>query len=133
MLGDYGEVLVVDWGLAKVVGQDDADAAARSSAILSARAAGDDASFTMDGAIMGTPAYMSPEQARGEIEVLNARSDIYALGAILYEILALRPSVAGRSAQEIVDKVGQGSSFEDREVRWAEGLGDFHEQRPRPW
>ena len=62
----------------------------------------------MDGAIMGTPQYMSPEQARGEVETLAVRSDIYALGAILYHLLALRPPVTGRTAMEIVDKVARG-------------------------
>ncbi len=57
---------------------------------------------------MGTPQYMTPEQARGEVETLDARTDIYALGAILYHILALRPPVSGTDAMEIVGKVGRG-------------------------
>ena len=51
---------------------------------------------------------MAPEQARGEVEELDVRADIYSLGAILYHILALRPPVIGRTAMEIVDKVGRG-------------------------
>ena len=117
MLGDFGEVLVMDWGLAKVLG---GTSPARSpddpsrSAVFSARSVAGDASFTMVGSIMGTPAYMSPEQARGEIDALAAPSDIYALGTILFEILHLRPASAGSSAMEIVTKVGRG------EVLWSE-------------
>ena len=57
---------------------------------------------------MGTPQYMAPEQARGEVDSLDARADIYALGAILYHILVLRPAVSGKDAWEIVGKVGRG-------------------------
>ena len=78
MLGDYGEVILMDWGLAKVV----IEGEVRTEG-LSPR------TMTMDGVILGSPAYMSPEQAAGEIDKIDARSDLYALGAILYEILTL--------------------------------------------
>jgi serine/threonine protein kinase len=107
MLDDFGVVLVMDWGLAKVLSQKDAPAGdVTRSAVqtLPPEASG----ATLSGTIMGTPQYMSPEQARGEIETLDVRSDIYALGAILYHILALRPPVTGRTAMEVVGKVAEG-------------------------
>ena len=113
MLGEYGEVLVMDWGLAKVY--DPARAAEGAMFNATERTAvrvvsdtGDTGSMTMDGTILGTPKYMSPEQARGEIETLTARSDIYSLGGILYQILTLHPAVEGRDVHEVLVRVAKG-------------------------
>jgi tetratricopeptide (TPR) repeat protein len=78
LLGDFGEVLVLDWGLAK----DDAPP------LDSAPAADQPIDATQIGQIMGTPAYMSPEQSMGDSKLLTPRSDVWALGVILYELLA---------------------------------------------
>jgi serine/threonine protein kinase/pSer/pThr/pTyr-binding forkhead associated (FHA) protein len=112
MLGDFGEVLVMDWGLAKLLRRDDLVGKATDETMRSkvrpVPEAGSDGLGTVDGSIMGTPQYMAPEQARGEVDALDARTDIYALGAILFHLLYLRSPVSGRSAAEIVDKVGKG-------------------------
>jgi len=84
MVGTFGEVLVMDWGVAKRLGE--APTARSPSPEAPLRAA-----ETAHGTVLGTPAYMAPEQARGETERVDARADVYALGAILYFILTGRP------------------------------------------
>ncbi len=112
MVGAFGEVYVMDWGLALVVGtrQDEAARALRTDRSEAAARSPSQSIVTEDGAIVGTPSYMSPEQARGE--ELDARSDVYAIGAMLYTLLAGRAPYASagarRNGAEIVAAIRDG-------------------------
>jgi len=99
MVGAFGEVQVVDWGLAKVLGAH-ADRtgpeSAQASVVATVRSGGtSSAADSVVGSVMGTPPYMSPEQARGEVEGLDERTDVFALGSILCEILTGKPAYPG--------------------------------------
>jgi serine/threonine-protein kinase len=85
MLGDFGEVYVLDWGIARVAGE----AASRAS-FTDIDTLDDNTPATVAGTVLGTPGYMSPEQVRGDAD-LDGRGDVYALGCILFEILAGKP------------------------------------------
>lgn len=105
MVGEFGEVLVMDWGIAKILGSgDEIPREGSQDAAVAAMHLG----ATLEGSVMGTPQYMSPEQAAGEITEMDARSDIYSLGAILYAILTLRPPVEGADVHEVLEKVQTG-------------------------
>jgi serine/threonine protein kinase len=96
MVGPFGEVLVIDWGVAKLLGAVSvADPVPGSKTQAGVDYPGLVSDVTADGTVIGTPAYMAPEQARGEIVELDHRSDIYSLGAILYFLLVGEPPVRG--------------------------------------
>jgi tetratricopeptide (TPR) repeat protein/tRNA A-37 threonylcarbamoyl transferase component Bud32 len=102
VLGDYGEVIVLDWGLAKLVDRPE-DTLTPAVAVEHAEGRGE----TEAGQALGTPAYMAPEQAEGRWATVDRRSDVYGLGAILYEILADRPPFDGSATAEVLRKVAQ--------------------------
>ena len=103
IVGKYGETLVVDWGLAKAVGRADPSAGEQTLAPSSGGS-----SETLPGSALGTPAYMSPEQARGELNRLGPRSDVYSLGATLYCLLTGKPPFEGDDIGEILRAVQEG-------------------------
>jgi len=101
MVGRFGEVQIMDWGVAKIVGRKE-DTADR--VVVSDRQ-DDDANRTMAGSILGTPSYMSPEQARGEVNYMGPSSDIFSLGVILYELLALKTPWTAQTSAQVLDQV----------------------------
>jgi serine/threonine-protein kinase len=115
MVGSFGEVQVMDWGLAKVLargGETDDAAAGKEvfdhTVIATARTRSDDSDLSRAGSVLGTPSYMAPEQARGEVDRVNERADVFALGSILCEILSSRPAFCGRTSGEIQRKAALG-------------------------
>jgi serine/threonine protein kinase len=112
MVGPFGEVLVMDWGLAKIVRSESAGCARAAEAheeaavagLPSAPAAQDESTTvggrTAHGSVLGTPGFMSPEQARGEVDRLDERSDIFSLGAILRSLISTSPGDSTDGAGE---------------------------------
>lgn len=106
MLGEYGEVVVMDWGLAKLRGSAaDGDGETPPHRIHTLRSTG--AADTLHGTIKGTPAYMSPEQARGHVAAIDERSDVYSIGAILYECLTLKRPHEGVDPMAVIRAVAR--------------------------
>jgi serine/threonine protein kinase len=121
MVGAFGEVQVMDWGLAKVLaegGVADEETASRErqspqegTQIRTAHSSGSARGFgtyTEAGSLLGTPAYMPPEQANGDLALLDRRADVFGLGGILCEILTGKPPYVGRSAAEALQKAANG-------------------------
>jgi len=99
MVGAYGEVYVMDWGIARIMeSTEDID-----DELVDV--GGTSIQKTRFGAVLGTPAYMSPEQAAGQNEKLDGRSDGFSLGLILYELVCLRPAVSGSDTMQILDRM----------------------------
>ena len=115
MLGKYGETLVVDWGLAKAAGRK--DGATPSAAEVVQPRSGSEVTPTQYGEALGTPAYMSPEQAVGQIDKLGPASDIYSLGATLYTLLTGKAPVDGPDVGEVLRKVQHGDLLSPRQTK----------------
>jgi len=102
MVGSFGEVQVMDWGLSRVLAADD---------------------FAAAGSVMGTPGYLSPEAARGDVRALDERADVFGLGAILCEILTGRPPIPSESADEAFRSAAAGELSAAR-ARLRHGVDD---------
>jgi PAS domain S-box-containing protein len=116
MLGDFGEVIVLDWGLAKLIHQPDSEAGGPPDDPVDQT---QDAGLTVQGEIVGTPAYMAPEQAQGRLDQIDQRTDIYGLGGMLYEILTGRPPFIGSTTVEVLRQAVRGDPPRLREL-WPE-------------
>jgi serine/threonine-protein kinase len=108
MVGAFGQVLVVDWGLAKVrsrggvADEREARKSLQAQTVIATVRSESDSGGSMVGSVIGTPGYMPPEQARGDVEQMDERSDVFALGAILCEILTGKPPYVGTDKEMII-------------------------------
>jgi serine/threonine protein kinase len=114
MLGKYGETLVVDWGLAKTIGRKEEE---KTEEETLRPALTSDSGKTLPGSAVGTPAFMSPEQAAGRLERVGPASDVYSLGATLYCLLTGQSPFAQTEVGEVLQKVERGDFPPPRQVR----------------
>src|SRR5262249_23583863 len=99
MIGEHGEVQVIDWGLAKFLAGRDAWPAEATQTSVTPNESDD---HTQPGSVMGTLEYMPPEQAKGRIEEMSERSDVFGLGAILCAILTGKPPYVGPTKANVL-------------------------------
>ncbi|MCA8986012.1 MAG: PAS domain S-box protein [Planctomycetaceae bacterium] len=104
IVGDHGQVTVIDWGLAKKMNRAQEETDPLFDTLLPANS---NPSSTRPGTRLGTPSFMSPEQASGRIEDLDERTDVWGLGAMLYEILTGRPPFTGKNNEDIFNEILQ--------------------------
>jgi serine/threonine protein kinase len=104
IIGKHGETLVVDWGLAKATGA--GELGSDEGSLMPSSASG--SAETLPGSVMGTPAYMSPEQARGDLDALGPASDVYSLGGALYCLLTGRAPIEGADLIEVLQAAQNG-------------------------
>ena len=114
IVGKHGETLVVDWGLAKPLGRVEPGSDAGERTLVPTSASG--SAETLPGSALGTPAYMSPEQASGDLDRLGPRSDVYSLGATLYCLLTGKPPFEGDDIGEVLRKVQRGDFVPPRQL-----------------
>ncbi|HEV3164911.1 MAG TPA: protein kinase, partial [Isosphaeraceae bacterium] len=116
MVGSFGEVQVMDWGLAKVLREGSAAEDGRTEpapvqvSVIQTVRSGSTVNDSQAGSVLGTPAYMSPEQAGGDIEQVDRRADVFGLGSILCEILTGQPAYTGRVSGEVMRKAARGNT-----------------------
>jgi serine/threonine-protein kinase len=118
VLGDFGEVIVLDWGLAKRLDDGPATQQAQTSeATVDHPPSGpENDRLTRAGALLGTPAYMSPEAAASDLACLDERTDVYGLGALLYEILTGQPPFTADTQRALLLKVQEEKPAAPRSV-----------------
>jgi len=115
-VGDFGEVLILDWGLARFIGVAEDIDDNYDGEMITFPGTSASSHLTLDGVMKGTPGYMAPEQAAGKNRLKDERSDIYALGAILYALLTFESPLSGKPVNEIISETIQGNiCFPDAE------------------
>ncbi len=116
LLGPFGEVYVMDWGLARVVGGEGSafqDGTEEDGSVTENR-------FSISGTVMGTPGYMAPEQARGDLEEIDGITDVYGLGAVLFHCLAGVPPHKGKDKDSLLEEARRGRV--PSPLEWKRGL-----------
>lgn len=111
MVGEFGQVYLMDWGIARLAATE-----ASPGSVQDLSRAGSLRPSATDNSVIGTPCYMSPEQARGDRGTLDARSDVFLLGALLYEVLTRRPPYSTRDRNETLALAAAGAFPAPRKV-----------------